>query len=267
MKLFRLLFTGIFCSLLLSGALSAQTVTVKKLSNVKKVIGTMVQYRGTLYSIYNGALYAINLSNGEYKQVGTSLFNNIKFFFALNNRLFVIEKDGSMTQIDPVSGTWSVVSIMGSWNETERVITVGNNFYGIQNGVMYHYPTLNEKVRKQVGEAEFFDMGMVMYTDTTLHSIIGGQLYQVNTTTGKWKKIGSGKNYRNCRMGAVSGNILYTFETPDALFQTSLPDGTKKQLDNTQFTTVRGLFADSGHLYCFSSEYDLCEIIVGPAAQ
>jgi hypothetical protein len=253
------LMVAVFSSVILS----AQTVSVKKLTHIPKLTrGISFPYKGSLYSIYgNGALYKIDLATGNYTQLGTTLFANAKFLFALNNHVFIIEKDGSMSQVDPNDGAWRVVSPIGTWSTIENVLVVGNNFYTIENGALYQNQGMSDRGRKQIGGGDFFELGIVVYTDTSLYSIVSGVLYQINTYTGKWTKIGSGKNYKAARSAGFMNNRIYTLETPAVLFETSLADAAKKQVDDSHFTNNRGMFSHGNKLYFYNSDDDLCEIL------
>jgi hypothetical protein len=57
-------------------------------------------------------------------------------------------------------------------------------------------------------------------------------------------------------------NKIYTIETGGALYETSLPDGTRKLLDQNQFKNARILIASAGKLYTITSEGSLFEIML-----
>src|SRR6266536_242663 len=139
--------------------------------------------------------------------------------------LYIIETDGSMDQIDPATGKWSVVASMGSWTLPEEVFVIKNHLFTVENSALIYYPYLNPKQGKQRGESNFADIGDLMYTDTTLHSLIAdGSLYEINTETGLWKKILKNKTLRTSRAGTVFNNKLYTSDNSVGLIETSLPD-------------------------------------------
>ena len=260
-KVFVLMLLAVF----VVSELSAQSVNLKQIgkANIYTRFRFAVHFNGALYSIDNtAALYKTDLSTGAYTRLGNVTYNNTKFFFNKNNRLYSIETDGSMNTIDPLSGTWSVIASIGTWSTIERVISVGYSFYAIENGGLFYYPTLNPRNRKQLGESEFFNLGGLYLGDTTLCTRSGdGNLYEISTTTGVWKKIGK-KEWKYSKAGAVINDKLYTVETPSALFETTLSDGTRKQLDSTQFTKASFMFADSGKLYTITSEGTLFEISI-----
>ncbi len=244
---------------------NAQTVTLKQIGNGTVMFSTRVieYYNHYLYTLDNtSALYKTDLSTGTQNRLGNAVYKNTRYLFAVNNQLYCMEVDGSMNRIDINTGAWTVVSPIGTWRETERVIVVGRNFYTTQNGVLYHHPTMNERVRKQIGEADFYDLGHYCNTDTTLYSIIGGTLYKVDLVTGKWKTIGPKKGWRFAEDNEVIGNKLYTIETPSSLFETDLGTGVKKELDNTQFKNAELIFADAGKLYGIFKGGILYEIVL-----
>lgn len=167
-----------------------------------------------------------------------------------------------MDQIDPITGSWNVVASMGSWTLPEKVVTVKNHLFTIENSSLIYYPILNPKMGKQRGESNFADIGSLMDTDSTLHSLIAdGSLYEINTETGIWKKILKNKTLRNAMAGTVFNNKLYTSENPGGLVETSLPDGARKEL-NPKIQRARMLFSDSGKLYIVDNDGTLYEILL-----
>ena len=252
--------------LLLPALLIAQSVTLKPLCNANFARGSsrFVQMNGTLYALdINNAVHKINLSSGTHSRLGKEWFPFSGYFFGVRNRLFIVEADGSMKQIDTATGVSQIVAPMNSFSEISRVVPLGQNLFTIRNGVLCHHPTLQLNKYKEIGEAEFFNVTVLLLADSSLHTVIGKTLYEIDTYTGKWKKICGDKGFSNYRTGAVIGNKLFTIENPAALFETGLPDGKRKQLDAAQFQKAWILFADSGSLYCLTTDYELFEVLVG----
>lgn len=253
-------------TLIMIGA-EAQMVTLKQIGKDNMLMTSnmelSVHASGILYTIdQTGSIYKTDLSSGDYSRIGKATFNNLKFFFTMNNRLFVIDNDGSMTQIDPVAGAWSVVSSMGYWNLIVKVVVVANSFYAIENGMLYRYLGFNTATRKQIGGAEFYNVGTLIRFETALYSLINdGSFYQINTNTGEWKKIARSKTWKG-NLSAVVKDKLYTIDNSGTLNETSLSDGNKKQLDNTQFKKAAFLFEDSGKLYTSTTAGSLYEIVI-----
>ena len=254
-------------AVLISLGANAQTVTLKQVGKDNILISSSLwisaHSSGSLYSVdQTNSIYKTDLATGEYSRVGKASYSNLKFFFTLNNRLYVIDNDGSMTQIDPVSGNWSVVSNMGYWREITNVVVVANTFYAIENGVLFKYSGFNTATRKQIGEAEFYNPGFLFKYENALYSMIsGGSFYEINTGTGAWKKIAKSKNWKG-NLSAVVKDKLYTIDDSGALTETALSDGTKKQIDNSQFKKSRFLFEEAGKLYTRTSEGNLYEIVI-----
>ena len=243
----------------------AQTIKLRQLGKsnmVFNITGAFVA-KGVLYNIDNtGTLYKTKLDSGEHSSIGNVTFKNAKFIFGINNRIYVIETDGSMDQVDPVTGSWNVVASMGTWTLPTITITINNHLFTIENASLIYYPILNPRMGKQRGESNFADIGMLMRTDSTLHSLIAdGSLYEINTETGIWKKILKNKTLRNSRAATVFNNKLYTSENSAGLVETSLPDGARKELD-PKIQRARMLFSDSGKLYIIDNDGTLYEIIV-----
>jgi hypothetical protein len=258
-KLTILTLTG----LLIFHVLPAQTVTIKQIGKDNLFINfsNYFHFGGNFYTLENAGLNKTDLHTGEHTKLGNASFKNANFFFGVNRRLYTIDNDGSMTQIDPTSGAWSVISPMNTWQYITRVVVIGNSLYTVENSAFFYYPILNPRSRKQLGESEFTDLGIFVRGDTTLHNILSdGSIYQISLTNGSWKKIGKSRNWRSTKTGAILNNKIYTVEASGIFYETSLPDGTKKQLDDTQFKKARQLFTEEGKLYMISIEGNLFEV-------
>lgn len=247
---------------------NTQSVTLKPIGKSNMFISVVWgdQSNGTLYTIdFTYALYKTDLNSGEQSRLGDVTYKNTKFFFRYRHKLYSIENDGSMTEIDPVTGAWTVKSSIGTWNEVERVTVVGNSFFTIQNGAFYYYSSLDPKYRKQIGGSEFFNVGILLESDSTLHSLIrDGSLYQIIPATGEWKRIGEGKSkeWKFTTSAEIVNNKIYTIERGGVMYETSLPDGKRKLLDQGQFKNAKILIASAGKLYTITSEGSLFEIVM-----
>jgi hypothetical protein len=248
----------------LSNATLAQNVKLNQLGkeNLLYNYTFIFHNKGTLYTIDNrGAIFKTTLDSGHHSRVGTVTFNKTKFFFGHLGKLYIIETDGSMNMIDPVTGSWSSVAPMGTWSLINQVVVVNNTFYSIENGVMYQHAALNPKMRKQVGGADFYDLGLLLRSDNSLHSVIGdGSFYEINPTTGKWQKFFKTKTLRNCKAGAVLNDKFYSAENPGGLFENTIPGGERKQLESTQFQKARYMFQDSGKIYAIFQDGTLYQV-------
>lgn len=246
----------------------SQGVTLKQIGkpNMFMTIVFIDSGNGMLYTIdFTGALYKTNLTTGEQTRLGDATYKNTKFFFRYRYKLYSIENDGSMTEIDPNTGAWSVKSSLGTWTDIERVTVAANSFFAIQNGAFYYHSALDPKYHRQIGGSDFYNTGLLLESDSTLHTLMrDGSLYQISLATGEWKRIGKAKSreWKNATAAEIVNNKIYTVETNGALYETSLPDGTRKVVDNDQFKKARILIADSGRLYTITSEGDLFEIVM-----
>lgn len=241
----------------------SQTVTLKQIGKDNLLLQfSFAEYlNGNFYTITNNTLYKTDLSTGEQTKLGNTSFPKTQFFFGLKNKLYSLENDGSLTQIDPETGAWTSISGIGSWLRLNKIIVVKNSMYAIENGSLYYYPVMNPQLRKQIGGSDFYDVGILMRTDSTLHSLIReGSIYEINLTTGKWEKIGKGRSWKYAKAGAILNNKLYTVENPSSLFETNLADGERKELDNSQFKKFKILFSDLGKLYGIENDGTLHEI-------
>lgn len=255
--------------LLLPLSIMAQSVTLKPVCSVSFMRGGKgsVRLNGYLYSLdYYNALQKTNLSTGETTKLGKEFFTDVRFFFGLRNKLYIVESSGATKQIDTNTGEWNLIMSSGSWVEVSRIITVGNNLYSVKNGTLCQHYTFNSEKYKELGDPEFFTSMALMYTDSTLHSVIDKTVYRIEINTGEWKKLSTDKAWRNFAAGAVIGTKLYSVENPSSLVVTTLKDGLRKVLDEKQFMQARMLFPDNGKLYYVNNNYDLFEVVIDEAA-
>jgi hypothetical protein len=248
-----------------AGNANAQAVTLKQIGEKTVMFSTkyVEWFKQHIYTIENtGALYKTDLITGIQTRLGNVTYTDTRFLFVVSGQLYCMENDGSMNRIDINTGAWTVVSPIGTWKQIDRVLVVGKNFYTTQNGVLYYHPTMSDRVRKQIGDADFYELGNYSKTDTSLHTLIGGSLYNINMNTGKWTMIGPKRGWKSARFAGVIGNKFYTIESPSSLFETDLSTGVKKQLDDKQFTNAELIFFDSGKLYGIFKPGILYEIIL-----
>lgn len=143
---------------LLASFLSAQPVTLKHLCDVTFIRGGAgsVQMNGYLYSLgFYNTIHKINLGTGVTEQLGKELYTDVRFFFGVNNRLFIIRRNNSMIEIDISSGSFHEVLPALSWQFISRVITIGRNLYTVNQGTLYHNPSLRPNRLKHWGHRPF----------------------------------------------------------------------------------------------------------------
>jgi hypothetical protein len=244
---------------------SSQTVSLKQIGKETILFSArFIDYAGNyLYTLdNNSALYKVDLNTGVMTRLGNAVYKNTRAMFVLNNQLFSIEVDGSMNRIDPVTGAWSVVSPIGEWNLINRVIAVGGKFYTTQNGALYYHPTMSDRLKKQIGDAEFYDLGYGFRTDSTFFSMISGTLSKIDLSNGKWTRIGEKKAWKYVKWGDIIGNKLYTIESPGSFYVSDLSTGTRTLLDDKQFQNGAVIFATGGKLYSIFRDGQLFEVMI-----
>lgn len=259
-KLTTLLLAAVF----FVAATSAQTISLKQLGKEGMFMHTSfgccsVPFGGSFYTLDDySVIYKTDLTTGEQSRLGTETYKNYRFFFENNGRIYVINNDGSMSSTDPATGAWVSISGVDTWTTIERVFTVRHLCYGIENGGLYIFPTVNKKLNRKIGKDDFYNVGTLIKGDTLLLSLIGdGSLYDINLNTGVWRRVGKGKDWKRQKTGAVLNGKLYSVDADEAFYETDLADGTRRQLDNTQFGKAVYLFPDSGKLYMIDRKGDL----------
>jgi hypothetical protein len=253
--------------LVMSYFVNAQTVTLRQIgkNNLLISISHYFNWRGALYSIDNsGVIFKTDLDSGGQSRIGKATYTKVKSFFGLNSKLYVVENDGSMTEIDPVTGDFKTISSMGEWSTVERAFVVANSLYSIENGSFYYHRAPSATGRTQRGGADFFTPGNLIRHESRLYSLLrDGSFYEINTTTGEWKTINKSRSWRNVKAAQVFGDKLYTVDVGGVLSATALADKAEKPVDATQFTRARILFSEAGKLYVIMTDGNFYEVKLG----
>ena len=258
------------CLLSFSLFVNAQGVTLRPLCDASFGRGGAgsVQMRGYLYtlSFYNN-LHKTNLATGETSQLGKEMFTDVRFFFGVGNRLFIIRTDRSMIEIDINTGAFHTLLPANSWQFVSWVIPIGRDLYTVSEGNLSLNPGIRPQPSRVIGKPEFANLEMTLRTDSTLHTIMGNFLYKIDLRTGEWIQLKKDKALRNYRTGAVIGTHLYFADNKGALMDMDMGSGEIKLLDDKQFTNPVMLFQDLGKLYYLDNSYKLYEVVLGsPAA-
>jgi len=260
----------LFGALLMSGKTNPDPVTLKQIGkkNLLFDIRAFEHFNGILYTVdYLLSLNKTSLETGEDSRLGNVSYKNAKFFFAMNRKLYIIENDGSMNEIDPETGVWKSAAVMGVWSKIERAFVVRNSLYTIENGALYFHRGMNADNREQRGGAAFYNVGILIRGESSLYSLQGeGSLWEINLSNGEWKRIGKGKAWKNLVAAEVLGGKLYSIDRAGNFAETLLSDGTMKILDATQFTNAKALFTEGGKLYLIMTDGNLYEVGLGTGA-
>ena len=259
--------TTLALAFLLIGTLGAQTVTLKQLGKEGVFLRTSfgccaLPFGGYLYTLDEfSAINKTDLATGEQTRLGNTTFNSYRFFFENQGRIYVIDNDGGMSSTDPATGAWVKMAAPETWSTMDRVFTVRHTCYGIENGGLYFFPTVNKKLNRKIGKDDFYNVGTLIKGDTLLLSLIGdGSLYDINLSTGVWRRIGKTKDWKREKAGAILNGKLYSVDSDEGFYVTDLNDGTRKQIDNTQFGRATVLFQEGGKLYMVDRKGTLFEV-------
>ena len=196
-------FALVFSLLFIASSIYSQTVTLRRIGKSNFFLTTpgYFNWRGALYTVDNQrSIYKTDLDSGTQTRIGKVTYPMAKYFFGINAKLYIVDKDGSMTEIDPITGDWKNVSAIGEWATMDLVFVVANSLYSIQNGGLYYHRSLSASNRVQRGGNDFFNPGALIWYQAHLYSLIrDGNLYEINTVTGEWKSINKAKNWKNAK--------------------------------------------------------------------
>ncbi len=144
-----------------------------------------------LYTVEkSGTLYVTDLSTGRWSQVGKAEFGNTRMMFAVGPSLYTIETDGSLYQVSPSNGAWARVGKAGEWKETITGVGMSGRLYTVE---------------------------------------ASGGLYETNPATGVWKQIGKAEFGNTRRMIGANG-ALYTLEADGSLYRVNPANGSWSQV-------------------------------------
>ena len=134
---------------LLTFAASAQGINLKQVGKANQYMNVQFAEKdnnGHLYTIdFSNGLNKTNLATGEMSKINDVNYKNTEFLFYYRFKLYSMDKDGSLTEIDPVSGQWTLRSGISAWSEINRPVVVGSFLYAAENGSFYRYGGLDRK--------------------------------------------------------------------------------------------------------------------------
>ena len=257
---------ALILSLLFWGTSNAQNVTLRQIGKNQVLFNILGGYpmNGILYTVdFNGTVNKTTLDSGIHTRLANTSYSRGEKFFGLNNKLYLIEADGVLNEINPYTGAWKAITAMGVWTKIEKTVVVNNILYTTENGVFYRHRGVDIDNREARGEAEFYNIGFFFDAGNSLYCLFGdGSFYEISVADGKWRKIGKGKSWKSIKCGDVLGDKFYAVDVGGNFSETLLSDGTKKTLDNTQFQKAKYIFVEGGKLYVIMTDGNLFEVVI-----
>lgn len=254
-----------FLSLFISGHIKAQTITLRQIgknSLLFNILGGQ-PLNGQLYTIDNdGTVNKTTLDSGFHTRLANTSYKRGEKFFGLNNKLYLIEEDGKLNEINPITGAWKALTAMGVWTKIEKTVVVNNILYTTENGVLYRHRGVDIDNREARGDPEFYNVGSMFDAGNSLYCLFGdGSFYEINTSDAKWRRIGKGKSWKALKCGDVLGDKFYSADISGNFTETLLSDGTKTTLDTEQFKKARYMFVEAGKLYVIMTDGNFYEVL------
>ena len=253
------LLIGLYCS--------AQGVTLRKIGKDNLLFNILGAYpmNGMLYYVdYNGTINKVSLDSGASNRLANTSYKRANQIFGWNGKLYIRESDGSMNEVNPMTGAWQLISGLTVWSKIEQIAVVRNTLYSVENGALYRHRGINVDDRTQIGESQFYNVGFLIDRGFSLYSLFNdGSFYEINTTDGGWRKILKGKLLKGAVNGDILGDKFYVVNIGGDFGEVVLADGTNKVLDNTQFKKARFLFSEGSKLYVVMTDGNLYEVILG----
>lgn len=166
-------------------AINSVDGTLKSIGNAGAWIGAMAGtiLNGKLYTTEkSGALYATDLSTGNWSQIGNPDFGHTIRLWAANGKLYSHDVSGSLYEINVTNGSTKQIGATEGWIDTMTGVVVNNLLYTIESS---------------------------------------GTLYETDLNTGKWKQIGN-SDYQNTVFMTGTGSRIHTIENSGSLIEISL---------------------------------------------
>ncbi len=259
------LFVFLLSCLFIQAAVHSQNITLKQIGKNNLLFNILGgdPLNGILYTIdYDGTVNKTTLDSGVHTRLANTSYKRGEKFFGLNNKLYLIEEDGKLNEINPVTGAWKALTAMGVWTKIEKTVVVNNVLYTTENGVLYRHRGVDIDNRVVRGDAEFYNVGSMFDADNSLYCLFGdGSFYEINTSDAKWRRIGKGKSWKALKCGDIVGGKFFSVDITGNFTETLLSDGTKKTLDTEQFKKAKFMFVEAGKLYVIMTDGNLYEVL------
>jgi hypothetical protein len=151
----------------------------------------------------DGTLRATDLGTGERRQIGKPEFGSTTLMFADGGKLFTIETDGSLFQVNPNDGSWGGVGARGAWKLARAGAVLDHCLYTLESDGILRTANLLTGERKQIGKAEFGPTAFLFAEGGKLFAIENsGSLFQLDPKDGSRSRVGTAKAWKGVRAGA-----------------------------------------------------------------
>eukprot|EP01105_Mastigella_eilhardi_P024194 TRINITY_DN6271_c0_g1_i1.p1 TRINITY_DN6271_c0_g1~~TRINITY_DN6271_c0_g1_i1.p1 ORF type:complete len:673 (+),score=169.14 TRINITY_DN6271_c0_g1_i1:74-2092(+) len=192
----------------------------------------------------DGHLYALDLNADDPRWTtveGSAAFADTAFMLAYpeGHCLYVITKENSMFRVDPhaLSGGQgrALAGAEGEWGETVAATVLDGRMYTVSKaGVLLRNDFLTSGlggVSEQIGGVEFAGVRHMVSARDSLYMIEpSGDLMRVSPVDGARERVGAAGTYRNTLAAGTADSVLYTVESPSAVFVTDLATGDRRQI-------------------------------------
>ena len=128
----------------------------------------------------DGGLYATDLETGQRRPIRMTDFADAAHLFAAGDRLYEIDRAGSLYAVEPNDGGRRRLGEVGAWKDTIAGVVLNGKLYTTEtNGGLYE-TNLDNGAWTQLGQAEFGDTTFMFAADDHVYTIEkSGSLYRV----------------------------------------------------------------------------------------
>ncbi len=191
---------------------------------------------GQLYRFdQSGTLQMLNPANGVWT-LGGNGYHNVKYLFADQEHMVIIDHGGTLFEIDKASGKKVQLGLGGSWSAVTAGAFFNGLLYVVEKSGSINTIDLENKNWNQLSSLGFSDIKGMWLSNGKFYLLqIDGSLYAVSPKNGSWEQVGSHQIWANTFSGAILDEFLYTCDVTGKYYKTNLLTGniTRLEADNS----------------------------------
>ena len=211
-----------------------------------------------LYTVEkSGTLYVTDLSSGRWSSVGQAVFAGTRFMFAAGQNLYMIMADGSLYRVNPLNGAYSRLGQPGQWKDTIAGTALNGQLYTIERSGGLYQTSIQSGTWRQVGKPDFAGARLMVGAFQALYTIENNGIFFVNPANGSWEMLGKAANWSGTRAAAIVGTYLYSANQNGKLYVSHLTNGQLAVIGQPVFGSTAYMFENRNRLYAIDADGSL----------
>lgn len=127
-------------------------------------------------------------------------------------------------------GSWVQIGEAGSWKNTIAGVGMGDKIYTVESGGNLYETDSSTGRWRQLGGAEYSNTQFVFDGSGFIMTIeANGNLYKISTSDGAWTQLGQAGDWSDTIAGVLLKDMLYTIESSGKLYATNPPPASGRQ--------------------------------------